>query len=464
MGAMGESVSPTVPRSDAELISAIASGDAAAYVTLHERHVQAARNLASRLASNTTEVERVVAETFTRLHDVLRRGDGPRSALRPFLLTAVQQVAQDRRQRAEASAAQSAKAEPAKAEPAKAEPAKAEPAKAEPAKAEPAKAEPAKLPEIPGLGRPEAIDPDVTELESAPLAQAFLSLPEPQRATVWHTVIEETSPEQSAAILGVTADGLADVTRQARAALYRAYLEHYQASRTIEECQEVAGKLDQHLEGITRGADEAMVQRHLRSCRGCRGAAIELAGLNRSLRSTVAPIFLGPAADAYLALTVPKTSSTADQILGGLGLVREAPRWLRRVPGRLRRAPRQQQLLAGGVFLVAAFGATGLALTLASNVASPPSTGRHPLAAAVAPPTPGPASPSAQPAPTHSRRHRPRPARPSPSPSPSASPSPSPSPTPSPTPAPTTPAPTPTPSPTPSPPPHRHRHHPPPGG
>jgi DNA-directed RNA polymerase specialized sigma24 family protein len=456
MGATGKSASPAVPRSDTELISAIASGDAAAFVTLHERHVQAARNLASRLAPNVTEVERVVAETFTRLHDLLRRSDGPRAALRPFLLTAVRQVAQDRRQRAEASAAQ----------PPKGQSAKAEPAEAEPAKAEPAKAEPGNLPEIPGFGRPEAIDPDIAELESAPLAQAFLSLPEPQRATLWHTVIEETSPELSAAILGVTPDGLAEVSQQARAALYQAYLKLYRASRTVEECQEVAGKLDQHLEGITRGADEAMVQRHLRSCRDCRGATIELAGLSRSLRSTVAPIFLGAAAGAYLALTVPKASTATDQILGGLGWMRQAPRWLRRAPHSLRRAPRQQQLLAGGVFLVAAFGATGLALTLASNAASPPGASRHQVAAAVAPPTPGPTVPSAQPAPTHSRRHaRTRPAQPSPSPSPSpsAAPKPTPSPSPSPSPAPTTPAPTPTPVPTPSPPPHRHRHHPPPG-
>ena len=43
------------------------------------------------------------------------------------------------------------------------------------------------------------------------------------------------------------------------------------------------------------------MQRHLRGCRECRSVAIELAAYGRSLRHTVAPIFLGPAAAAYLA-------------------------------------------------------------------------------------------------------------------------------------------------------------------
>ena len=71
---MDESSSPP-PSGDAELIGAIASGDTAAYATLQERHVAAARILARQRVRSPAEVEEVVTETFTRLHAQLRRGD-----------------------------------------------------------------------------------------------------------------------------------------------------------------------------------------------------------------------------------------------------------------------------------------------------------------------------------------------------------------------------------------------------
>ncbi len=113
---MDESSSPP-PGGDAELIGAIASGDSASYVRLHERHEAAARSLARQLMTNPAEAEEVVTETFTRLHGVLRQGGGPDAAVRPYLLTAVRRVAGERSggQPAEAAAGQ-AEAAVAKAE------------------------------------------------------------------------------------------------------------------------------------------------------------------------------------------------------------------------------------------------------------------------------------------------------------------------------------------------------------
>ncbi len=96
MSESGEPASQALPSSDAELIKAVASGNAAAYATLHERHIAAARILARRVAPSAVEAEEVLSETFARLHGVLRRGEGPAEALRPFLLTAVRRVAQER--------------------------------------------------------------------------------------------------------------------------------------------------------------------------------------------------------------------------------------------------------------------------------------------------------------------------------------------------------------------------------
>ncbi len=422
MSESGEPASPALPSSDAELIKAVRSGNAAAYATLHERHIAAARILARRLVPSTAEAEQVLSETFARLHEVLRRGDGPAEALRPFLLTAVRRVAHERNSPGRAGAGQ----------------------------------------EIPSLGEPLFVDPEAAELESAPLALAFRGLPERQRAVLWHTEIEQGDPAEPAALLGLTADGVAGLGEQARAGLIQAYLTQYASGLDREDCKAVAGKLGQHLADATRGADEAMMQRHLRGCRECRTAAIELAACGRSLRRTVAPIFLGPAAAAYLA-AVEVPSAAASPVDAGLRWLRQAPRQIRQAPRRIRRATRQQQALAGGVALLAAFGLTGLTLTLAANT-SPQPPAQH-QAAAIAPPSPSAAVPSSapQPAPvqpvaTTMPMKKATPAA-SPTPAPTSPAPTSPAPTPSPSPSP---APAPTPSPTRSPPPH-HRHHHPPG-
>ena len=426
MSEPGESASHALPSSDAELIRAVASGDAAAYATLHERHVAAARILARQVAPDFAEAEEVLSETFARLRGVLRRGDGPAEALRPFLLTAVRRVAQSgaapaarRRRRHRAGD------------------------------------------EIPSLGEPLFVDPEAAELESARLALAFRALPERQRAAVWHTEIEQGDPAEAAVLLGLTVDGVAGLRDQARAGLNQAYLKQYASDLAREDCRAVAGKLDQHLADATRGADEAMVQRHLRGCRECRSVAIELAAYGRSLRHTVAPIFLGPAAAAYLA-AVKAPPAPAGLVDAGLRRLRQAPRQIGQAPRRIRRATRQQQALAAGIALLAVVGVTGLTLTLAANTSAPPAA-QHPAAIAQASPSaavpsaapqPAPIQPVATTTPVRKAAPTPKPAPTSPAPS-SSRPPPRPPPTPTPSPAPT-------PSPPPSPPPHHRHHHPPP--
>jgi len=411
MSESGEPASQALPSSDAELIKAVASGNAAAYATLHERHIAAARILARQVAPSAVEAEEVLSETFARLHGVLRRGEGPAEALRPFLLTAVRRVAQER------SSAGGTGADD----------------------------------DIPSLGEPLFVDPEAADLEDARLALAFRALPERHRAVLWHTEIEQADPAEAAALLGLTADGVAGLGDQARAGLRQEYLKQYDVAR--DDCKAVSGKLGQHLANATRGGDEAMVQRHLRGCRECRAVAIELGACGRSLRQTVAPIFLGPAAGAYLAAVRPP-SAPPGSVDAGLRWLRRAPRQIGQAPRWIRRAPRQQQALAGGITLLAVVGVTGLTLTLAASSTPEPITQRP---AAIAPPIPSAAVPSsvAQPTPiqpvaTTMPAKKATPAA-SPSPAPTASPAPSPTSSPAPSPSPT-------PSPTRSPPPH-HRHH-----
>jgi DNA-directed RNA polymerase specialized sigma24 family protein len=337
---MDESSSPP-PSGDAELIGAIASGDTAACVTLQQRHVAAARILARQLVQSPAEVEEVIAETFARLRAVLRQGSGPVAAVRPHLLTAVRQVASER----------------------------------------------------PGAPRAEPAAGEATaEPESEPMARAFDSLPERQRAVLWHTVIEAADPGQAATVLGATADGVAELGEQARAALSRAYLKLYLAGLAREDCRSAARKLDLHLGRSTRRPDEGKVQRHLRGCRDCRAVAVELAGLSRSLRRTVAPVVLGPAAQAYLAAVEARPASRSR---AGVATARAAAGllWLRQAPHRIRQAPRHQHALAAGGFLLATFAVVGLGLTLGANTGLRGAAAHRPAAAAAGSPNPAAVAP-----------------------------------------------------------------------
>jgi DNA-directed RNA polymerase specialized sigma24 family protein len=432
---MGESSAQVAPNSDAELIAAVTSGDAAAYVTLQERHTPAARILARQLVASPDEAEELLSETFTRLGDMLRRGDGPAVSLRPYLLTAVRRVDLERRsgEHPEHPEHPESPEHPERPEHAVGQA------------------------EIPNLGEPLFTDPAVAELESSTLARAYASLPERLRAAAWHLVVERTDAAEAATILGLTEAGLAELPAQVRAAVSQAYLELYLSSLTREACQAEAGQLGRHLAGVTRGLDERTVQLHLRGCRECRAVAVELTGLDRSLRRTLAPIFLGSAVGGYLS-AVGANAAPAGPAIGGLGWTREASRWIREAPRRMRRASRQQQAIAGGVLVLAAVAIAGLSLTLAANTA-PQHRGGRPLAAAVAPPSPLATVPASSPAPTRPARTRPAPAaRPAgpahPAPARSSSPA-RPSPTPT-APAPTSPAPSPTPT---TPAPHHHHHH-----
>jgi len=93
--AMTDALVVTTVSSDADLISAVRSGDADAYGILYQRHADSARRLARQISQRAADVDDVVAETFSRVLATIRRGAGPSAAFRPYLLTAVRRVAVD---------------------------------------------------------------------------------------------------------------------------------------------------------------------------------------------------------------------------------------------------------------------------------------------------------------------------------------------------------------------------------
>jgi DNA-directed RNA polymerase specialized sigma24 family protein len=407
-------------RSDAELITAAASGDAAAYSVLRERHEAAARSLAGLLSSDPAEAQEITADAFTRLHNSLREVSGPKAALRPQLFIAVRWAAY-RRLPGQPPGTAGEHADPAPA----------------------------------GAGRdadasqesqePLFVAPGLADLVRSPLNRAFLSRPERSRAVLWHLDVEQIGPAETAAILGLTQEGVFEFAGEARAGLRQSYRSQYLAETPQEDCASAIAALGTGADGQLTGALEQAVAQHLRACAECGAIVSDLSDLGESLRRVVAPIYLGAAAPTYLQASI-----------GGLHWTLDRPR-------KANAAPRSRRVLAVACGLLAAAAATGLALILTGtsgpsrNTAAdsrPAATGPHSSPAASAPSPPG-AAPTTSAPPAVSPTQPP--ATPSTTPAPAP---PSPTTSPSPSPQPTSPGP----SPSPTPPPRHHRHHPPPAG
>lgn len=383
---MDESAAGAGPRSDADLITAAASGDTVAYGVLHERHNAAARSLAGLLSADPAEAEEIAADAFARLYSEIRERSGPSVALRPRLFLAVRWSAYRRWPVQQAGPGLPGTSGDADAAQDSQEPMFAAPA-------------------VGGMIR-------------SPLNSAYLSRPQRSRAVLWHLDTEQIGPAETATILGLTQDGVFEFAGEARAGLRQSYLSQYVAGTTREDCASAMATLGTRAEGQLAGLDEPAVAQHLSACPGCRAAVGDLSDLGESLRRVVAPIYLGSAAAAYLQAS-----------LGGLHWTGERSR-----PAGP--APRSRRALAAACGLLAAGAATGLALTL-TGAAGP---GQHAAAqdrpAAVTPssplgsaPTGPPGSASAGPAPGPTPAGSPASASPSPSPVATAPGSPSPQPT-----------------------------------
>ncbi|MFF5263580.1 sigma-70 family RNA polymerase sigma factor [Actinomadura viridis] len=293
---------PTPESSDAVLITRIRAGDVTAYGTLYERHLGAARGLARQLVDHHA-AEEAVQETFAKVLDAIRRGGGPRTAFRPYLLTALRHTIYDRRRGEH-------------------------------------RTEPTARIEEYDRGAPFA-DPALEELERAMVVRAFRSLPERWQAVLWHTEIERAKPAEVAPILGLTANGVSALAYRAREGLRQAYLQMHLADPPApssgpppgassgpssgagagagtgpgERCRPVLEKLGPYVRGGLALRDARKVRRHLDGCERCRDVHTELADVNTALREAVGPLLLGTATTAYVA---SKGGLTLGGILGPL--------------------------------------------------------------------------------------------------------------------------------------------------
>lgn len=252
--------------SDAELITAVRSGETAAFGVLYERHAAAARAVAHQYSNSAADADDAVSDAFHRVFSTIQGGAGPDVAFRAYLFTVVRRVAMGR---VESGRRVQATDDLETFEAA--------------------------------FGPGEATeDPTFAGFERGVVSRAYKSLPERWQAVLWYTEVERLSPAEIAPVLGLTANGVAALAYRAREGLRQAYLQQHLASPSSEACTIVNGKLGAYVRGGLAKRETALVESHLDECGDCRALVLELGDVNHGMRAIIAPLILGSIAVAVL--------------------------------------------------------------------------------------------------------------------------------------------------------------------
>lgn len=252
--------------SDAELITAVRSGDASAFGVLYERHAGAARAVARQYSNRHADAEDAVSDAFSRVFSAIQGGGGPDVAFRAYLFTVLRRVAMERVEAGRRAVA------------------------TDDVETFEAAAGPGESTEEPALAG----------FERGVVSRAYKSLPERWQAVLWYTEVEELGPAEIAPILGLTANGVAALAYRAREGLRQAYLQQHLAAPEDEACTIINKKLGAYVRGGLAKRETLLVESHLEECGTCRALVLELGDVNHGMRLVIAPLVLGAVAAAVL--------------------------------------------------------------------------------------------------------------------------------------------------------------------
>jgi RNA polymerase sigma factor (sigma-70 family) len=366
--------------SDAELITAVRSGDLEAFGLLYRRHLGAAQRLARQITRSAAEADDLVADAFSKMLDALRGGGGPDSAFRAYLLTTLRNTLYDNTRK-------NRLVEP--------------------------------------CGDLTAVDPGepfrdtaIEQLDAALVARAYATLPERWQTVLWHTEIEGESPAAVAPLLGLSPNAVSALAHRAREGLRQAYLQVHLTDTAVERCRHTVERLGAWARDGLSKRDTAAVQAHLSSCPRCSALAAELVDVNRGLLSVVAPMVVGaPWVAGYLSAGTAKgaAAGAATGAAAGAGAHATADGALAKggPAAKLLKTPGGQAAVAAGV-TVALAAVLVIALSghhtplppqaAPSRPAQPPPASQPPVPKPSTPPStatppPPPASSPASPAP-----------------------------------------------------------------
>ncbi|MGH9283159.1 MAG: sigma-70 family RNA polymerase sigma factor, partial [Acidimicrobiales bacterium] len=240
---------------DADLAARAGAGDLDAFETLYRRHVEAAWRVALAITPNPDDAADAVSDAFIRVLKALPDRLHAADYFLPYLLAAVRNAAIDVLRRG---------------------------------------------------GRQRATDPrdqfDWSMLASEPaelmvagtdaalVARAFRSLPERWRSVLWLTEVEGIPAREVAGLLGVSANGVAQLAVRARAGLRQRFLQaHLRQADVRGRCRETVDRLGAYAAGGLAPRDISKVDQHLAGCDTCRSRLAQLEDMAPSLHRTVLP-------------------------------------------------------------------------------------------------------------------------------------------------------------------------------
>lgn len=255
--------------SDAELILQVRSGDRDAFGVLYERHSAAARALARQYVP-AADAEDVVADAFSKLFEMLRRGVGPDAGFRPYLYTMVRHRSFDVSRGA-------------------------------------ARTRPSTDDEIESvLGRVASKDdPALQGFERSVIAKAYVDLPERWREVLWYVLVDELKPAQVAPVLGLSPNGVSALLYRAKEALRAGYLQQHLSHAPSDTCRTVNPLLGGYVRASLSKRETTKIDEHLSTCATCSALVLELHDVAHGMKTVIAPLVLGAGGLALVGAGAP---------------------------------------------------------------------------------------------------------------------------------------------------------------
>lgn len=228
---------------DAGLIARVRAGDDAAFGVLYARHYRAAYAVAWARAG-AHRADDLVSDAFLSVFKILRRGDGPDSAFRSYLVTTVRM--------AHLGSVRSARRE-------------------------------LLVDDHESLGNDWVADGVDELLDSAAISRAIRTLPSRWQTVLWMTIVEDRTHDEVGEALGLNPNAVSALAFRAREGLRRAYLADHLVTPDDEECRESTNDFPAYLRGSLGQSRRAHVERHLEACASCEPVIRSLGEINRTL-------------------------------------------------------------------------------------------------------------------------------------------------------------------------------------
>lgn len=241
---------------DAELALRAGGGEIPAFEELYRRHVQAAWRVAQAVTGNPHDAADAVSDAFTRVLQALPTRLQSGENFRPYLLASVRNASIDVLRRA-------GRTTPSDDE---------------------------SVLDGPTLGR-EPSDLLLADVDADLVAAAFRTLPERWRTVLWLTEVENMPPREVAELLGISANGVAQLAVRARAGLRERFLQaHLRQGEVRKACRATVVNLGAYAAGGLAARDISKVDQHLAGCDACRARVGELEDLSQTLHRSAAPV------------------------------------------------------------------------------------------------------------------------------------------------------------------------------